>query len=124
MPTQPTPQNDNSTPVHFTASDNALSPVRCRCCGSTNLAFISDQHKCLSARFIALITIIVAVVLFIFDLSALFSNNEMNDSSYAIYIICAVVFLICQIIITIVESKTHIRVVCRDCGRTWLHESK
>ena len=122
MSAEQLPQHDHSNPVHFEASDNALSPIRCRHCGSTNLAFVSDQHKCLSARFVAKLAIIVAVVLFIFDLSTLFSSNGINDSSYITYIICAIVYVICQIGITIAESKTHIRVICRDCGYIWIHD--
>ena len=119
-PQQP-PQNKPTVPVSLTASQEALSPIRCESCTSTNLSFVSESHKCVIGRFI--FAVIVAVVLYfaVTDLQNIFSPSGDDEAiPFATYALCATLLVVLHLVINYIESKTHIKAICRDCGRTWL----
>lgn len=118
---QQLPQNKPTVPVSLTASQEALSPIKCANCTSTNLSFVSESHKCVFGRFI--FAVVVAIVLYfaITDLRNIFSPSGNGESiPIAIYAICAALLVVLHLAINYIESKTHIKAICRDCGRTWL----
>ena len=110
--------------------------ITCPICGRKEIAFVTEWHKCIGWRIIS--TIILAIIIFCaIDIILQFSNelgtfitasaagtpplnttsdNKIN-SPIALFII---IYLIVKIIINYIESKTHVKAICRDCGHMWL----
>lgn len=109
------PEQKNGPESPFPPREN-FTPIFCSRCGSLNLAFVTEYHKCLGARICQLL--LAGIILF-----AVLTNigsKEWDDVLIVSFFSLALIFFI-QIAIIIAESKTHVQCVCRDCGNVWLH---
>lgn len=104
-------------------------PIMCPHCGSRSLSFVHDYHRAIFLRVIAyifLFTIFIALLthvpnilyLTLIDFSKS-SSADVEESIIAIVIPFIFYFLI-KIAIYVIESRTHVKSICRDCGHIWL----
>ena len=95
-----------------------FKPITCPKCNSTHLAIITEYHKSIGLRAIEVI-LLISLVIIGFDF---IQNPEPEKSSFLLFLLLVYAFVF--ILRIIVESKTHVQCVCRDCGKTWLHKDE
>ena len=111
----------NVTPEYILGLTASITPlptqhgVKCPHCESKNLAYVAEYHKVIGARVLQLI------LGFIFFVVLISGIEDLEDIS-PILIILLVAILIVQLYILAVESRTHVKCVCKDCGKTWIHD--
>ena len=104
-------------------------PIMCPHCGSRSLAFVHDYHRAIFLRviayiflfaiFIALLTHVPNILyLTLIDFSKS-SSADVEESIIAIVIPFIFYYLI-KLAIYGIESRTHVKSICRDCGHIWL----
>lgn len=91
-----------------------LTPIVCPHCKSKNLAFITEHHKSIAGRIIALILLAFTVLL------AFLGIKQDNLAFIAVSAMFGFSVLLLVIFIIVAESKTHIQCICKDCGFDWL----
>lgn len=96
------------------STENKHSPISCPHCKSTNLAFITEYHKSIGGRILFVLSLAVTVII------ALFALQDFSRDSIGAIITFALPTIFIGIYITIVESKTNIQCICKDCGHDWL----
>lgn len=102
-------------------SQPQIQPITCPRCGSRELAFVTEYHKTTYARLVCNIFLaIIAIVFLTVDLPNLFSNTDSGEISLITYIACGMFILFIKIYIYLIESKTHVQSICKDCGNIWL----
>ncbi len=106
----PNKKNDTTNP--------ALAPITCPRCGSKELAFVTEYHKCVLVKFIANIILASIVLILVFNLSTLISQGVGQYITPVI--ILTALYICCQIYILAVESRTHVKAICQNCGNLWL----
>lgn len=94
--------------------------VVCPQCGSKNIEFVTEYHKCILARILSALFFVMAIIAAYFEITDLISNFESNGVSTFTLILSVFAYFITQCYIVFVESKTHVQGVCRDCGNIWL----
>jgi len=94
-------------------------PITCPICGSKEIAFIPEFHKCILLRIIRTVLIIALITISIFYLPHIFANKT-NQTLIIIEIVVLLVFLGIDALIKINEEKSHIKGICRNCGNIWL----
>lgn len=117
-----------------------MKPIRCKHCGSTYVEFVSEYHRCLGARILRGIARIFmwyhAVSAFLFwqllkpanVIGQIFTHlsekdienaatNAARSGLYALLI--GALVLVLDLIILLKESKTHVKLICRDCGEIY-----
>lgn len=106
------------------------TPITCPDCHSDHYDFVPEYHKCIWLRVIVKIlqvlfwaSLIVALLPLI---TSLFAGTQPDTQlfvqllfSNGMFIGVGILYAILSLVIYIVESKTHIVAVCRDCGKTW-----
>lgn len=93
--------------------------IRCPRCGSSNLEFVTEYHKCIWLRIVVTILVVLLGVFVVRYLTASISGRNGADDMRAILII-AVFYILFQLSVWLTESKTHVQGICRDCGNIWL----
>lgn len=91
-------------------------PIVCPVCGSREIAFITDHHKCVILK--AVCQFIIAIILITFALNI--KNALEGKYSFLAILILIPFYLIFSMIIYSTESTTHAKAICRDCGKIWL----
>lgn len=110
-------QQENSAPQQM---QTVGKPICCPQCGSRNLAFVGEYHKCLGLRIASYIILGFLAVLCYGHLWD-FVRGVGSDTMHTFFTACfAIAFIVLQIIILVNESKTHAKAICRDCGQIWL----
>lgn len=109
-------QNQQSKPYIF---PNA---IRCPYCKRReNIAFVTEYHKATICKiFSSLILIIICII--IGDIVFAFFHSPTNTKITSIMLCLALSFVLfwLKIIEHIIESKTHVQAICKDCGHIWL----
>ena len=97
------------------------NPIKCKNCSSKNIAIISEFHKEWGLRILN--TFFKNLLFFIsaFTIWNTIKNKQLSTGILAIIVLALVIFIINTYII-ISESKSHVQIVCKDCGHVWLHE--
>ena len=108
-------------------------PIFCAQCKSKNIAIITEYHKehllrtiNIIIKYILLLFVIVSIPDIISDIIAI--RNSPADRTpdlqvpYRLFVAIAIIYVILKLAINARESKTHIQCICKDCGKTWLHE--
>lgn len=105
-------------------SQPKIQPITCPHCGSRELAFITEYHKALFAKLLS--AVFVAIIIFTFfvqDFEYIFIYS-LTDTKYEFdgskYIALGIALFFTKIGEYITESRTHIQVICKDCGNQWL----
>lgn len=94
--------------------------LACPRCGSLKIEFITEYHKCIIAKILAILSLIGAILFaFIGYRNLILSADDGGMSTFFIIVFITAYFLI-QCYIFFAESKTHVQGVCRDCGNIWL----
>ena len=101
-----------------------IQPITCPRCGSRELAFVTEYHKALFAKALSVVLILCIVFTFLFqDFENIFyiiDNSKKNSPNILPYIIYIIFLAFIKIFEYITESRTHIQVICKDCGNQWL----
>ena len=102
----------------------SIKPIICPQCKSTNITLLTEYHKSLILRIVNLLLIVAFVIVSINNISAEndIIGNIFNIKNYPTYLLALVIII--KIFIIIIESKTNIECVCKDCGKTWYHIQK
>ncbi len=90
--------------------------VICPHCGSKEIVFVAEHDKSIIARILFMIMLIFECYISIRLFSAL--SQKRSDGTEVIFALLAVGIIISFITMTINESATHIRVICKNCGQT------
>ncbi len=98
-------------------------PIVCPVCGNVHLAFVTEYHKALLLRVIRIIVALIPIALFGAEFYSVLIKHEAAtfESSFIgflIFFIVAAVILSC--FITAIESTTHVKAICKECGNLWL----
>lgn len=109
---------------------NTGSPIVCPNCKNHNLAFIAEYHRNLGLRIIRTLVLAVIIGLAAYTTFSMFSQliheegDIFSDNFTQIIILayCGIVYLILSIMISTQESRTHTKVICKDCGHVWIYE--
>lgn len=90
-------------------------PIICPDCGSREIAIITDYHKCIALKFLLNLIIAIAFLILVYDLKKI-TAGEVNPG----FMVLLLAYSVVSIIVYIIESKTHAKAICRDCGKIWL----
>lgn len=107
-----------------------INPIVCPECGSRELAYIPEYHKCIGTRILLFLNKIVIIVtgfmylLFIIDDIFSLPNTSVDFEWVYALVISAFTYLLFYVHIIETESRTHVKIICKDCGHTWLLEEK
>ena len=105
-----------------------IHPITCPNCGSKQLAFVTEYHKSIVFRLVFLIAIFALIISFCGDcgkfLEYLFIKNTYNENCFEVveYIVYICIASIAKLIQYIIESKTNVKGICRDCGALFLYD--
>lgn len=91
-----------------------LTPIMCPYCKSKNLAFVTEYHKSIGGRILFFLFLTGTLALLLYLL------NGYSDDLLISTIAVAVITILIGIYVIVVESKTHIQCICKDCGFDWL----
>lgn len=96
-------------------SNHVHKAITCPHCGSHNISFVTEYHKCIGARIAVVILSLVAILF-------QFINVSENPAAFKTVMTALIGLAIVVILIAIFinESKTHVQSICRDCGHLWL----
>lgn len=95
-----------------------IKPIKCPYCGSTELSFVSEIHKCIVARIFAGIALLF-VAYFSIDLLLTIFTTPSEATPIGI-IISILAYAVIKLIIILRESKSHVQGICQRCGEIWL----
>ena len=113
-----------------TANPNTGTPIVCPNCKSHNLAFIAEYHRSIGLRIIRTIVLAVIIGLGAYTTFSMFSmlfhgeDSIFSDNQVQIIILAyfGIMYITLSIIISCQESRTHTKVICKDCGHVWIYE--
>ena len=91
-----------------------MQTIVCPICGNEEIAFVSENHKCIGARIFQLALIITALII------ATHYNWKLKSTGY-ITLVFSIPILIIQAYIYCTESRSHVQCICKDYGYVWLH---
>lgn len=97
-----------------------IKPIVCPRCKSKEISIITEYHKSIICRIVAIV--IIAIIFYL--LRDNFKDILQGDSANTGLII-PILFLalfITKIAQYLIESKTNIQCVCKDCGYVWFHD--
>ena len=99
---------------------NNHQPLCCPKCLSTKIEFLTESHKAIIER---IIYSILNGVIYLIALLAIIETIKYAKISNAIVGIVFLMIIQFFIKVSIIrqESKTHIQIICRNCGNYWLH---
>ena len=116
----------NCTPKEITEADvPAVTLITCPKCGSRHLAFVTEYHKAIWCRLFAILfkamiilLLFESAVIYIGEILTLESHPEFKNlpSLVTLGLLYGSFFLF----YILIESKTHIQAICKDCGHYWL----
>ncbi len=95
--------------------------IVCPNCGSKQIEFVTEYHKCIIARILSSLFLVICVISAVYVIkNSLIVVDDPGSGASTLWLILslfAVFATQCYIIYN--ESKTHIQAVCRDCGNIW-----
>lgn len=106
-------------------------PLICPRCGSTALEFITEYHKAFGLRIARDIFSFIPLVFIIMNYywvrrqdasleTAYRYIDGWTDGTFIGFIIASIViFIVFNIIVYVMERKTHVQGICRSCGNIW-----
>lgn len=97
-------------------------PIVCPICGSVHLAFVTEYHKALALRILRLVIALIAAAVFAYNCYSIFvelKKPEFGSTFIPLFFLILIAVVISWFIIAI-ESKTHVKAICKDCGNLWL----
>ena len=95
-----------------------IGPIACPRCGSRELAFVTEYHKSIFLRILERILLVILLFVAISNFHYLFTTEYERFSDSILFVfIC---FAISSVIRFLIESKTHVQVICKDCSNLWL----
>lgn len=99
----------------------SIAPVICPYCGKSELAFITENHKCLILRILFYIGLLLTVGFAIrfFDITFWEQEQDYHDIFFILLIISMELTILCRAIISIKEKKIHTKAICKECGHIW-----
>lgn len=95
-------------------------PITCPNCGSREIAYVTEYHKCVLLKIINSIIVVIAIIQLFKSISSFFENTDDSTLNSFLLIILPVIYILIQIIIFFTESRTHVRAICKNCGNLWL----
>lgn len=99
-------------------SNKNYQAITCPICGSKEIAFVPEYHKCILFRIIKTICLVALIVIGLFYIPNLI-NNTINQTLIILAIINFILYLGLETWIKINEEKTHIKAICRNCSNIW-----
>lgn len=102
-------------PTHTPSDDIPLRPIKCPRCRSKNLAFVTEYHKALGARIIQMVLGVILIILLFLSI-----QDPGDYTTFSIVLLITIAIL--QVYIVATESSTNVQCICKDCGKTWLHD--
>ena len=88
--------------------------ITCPICGRRELAFVTEWHKSWGLR------IFSGILLFLYALMVVNTFEEYGFKISMSFITGLIPYLLLRLAITCIESKTHVKAICKDCGHIWL----
>ena len=116
-----------------TGYETMRKPISCPYCKSREIAFVTEYHKAIIWRIIATVIKLIITLIIVTSIPDLFSdllayiNSPYNRTPDYKFDYNGILFLIngyviTKIIIHIIEARTHVECICKDCGQVWLHD--
>jgi hypothetical protein len=105
------PNSTREAPLPLQAE---IRPIVCPHCGSKNLAYVSEYHKSIVGRIFTAIFLFLSIVLIG---SSMLGNNSNTNSIATAFSAATLLF---YVMVLIIESRTHVKAICKDCGNIWL----
>lgn len=95
-------------------------PICCPNCMSKNISFVAEYHKYLGLRIACYILFGILAALIYGHIWDFVKNQKSDPLHITASICCTILIIIFEIIIAAGEQRTHIKAICRDCGKIWL----
>lgn len=102
------------------SNDLPIKPIICPRCKSKEINTITEYHKSLLCRTIKTILLIIITWIVFSNIKNILAG-EISNIAYLFFVLIPAFFLT-EIAQQIIESKTHIQCICKDCGNHWLHD--
>ena len=107
-----------SSSTNSAESTYRIQPITCPRCGSRSLAFVTEYHKEIFLKIAQMICTVLLIVIAVSDIDYLFSEHPERLVEETIPLIIFIgLFSIAR---HLIESKTHVQAICKDCGNLWL----
>ena len=106
-----------ANPEILLPQEKQIVPITCPRCGKRELAFVTEYHQAIGLRILAIVFGALCLFSAIANLSIL---TAKNDNNFGGVIIFGIACLVVKAIQYAVESKTHVQVICKECGNLWL----
>lgn len=91
-------------------------PIRCPSCNSREIAFVTEYHRCIGLRILFYFMLAVCFVICGLEFSNFIKGGEV---SYMFFVF-PIILIAIRVIISVIESHTHVLGICRDCGCQWI----
>ena len=105
-------------------------PIMCPHCGSRSLSFVTEYHKAIGYRVVAFLLLLWVIVALLMNIPNIlyyslieFSKSSLSsriEDSILSIVIPIVFYFFIKFTIYVIESQTHVKSICRDCGHIWL----
>lgn len=103
-----------------------FTPITCPRCGSRELAFVPEYHKSIVCRILSGLLLAFLIIFNIPSLLKELTGGEINmaqkyDSSLVLtFFFCFMLWGAIKIIQVVIESRTHTKAICKNCGNFWI----
>ena len=105
-------------------------PIVCPHCGGRSLEFVTEYHKAIGLRVFACILLFWVFIASLYNIPNILyysliefakssASTKIEESIIAI-VVPIVFYILLKLAIYGIESHTHVKSICRDCGHIWL----
>lgn len=95
-------------------------PITCPYCGSREIAFVTEYHKCIGARIFFILLTAATIFIAYMNFQDSLRGITPSEGLIALMFILAVFAIFLLIGVFVAESKTHVQAICKNCGTLWL----
>ena len=94
-----------------------IGPIACPRCGSRELAFVAEYHKALFLRTVEWCLVVLLFYIGISNIQYLFTDTE---EFFRGFLSLFIAYALIHLAVFLIESKTHVQAICKDCSNLWL----
>ena len=95
------------------------TPIYCPACGSREIVLLTEYHKSIICKIASFVSLAIIVFQAISALPSLLAGT-LKEYEYTVLLIFGIAYVVLKILTYLIEAKTHIQGVCKECSHKWL----